>query len=552
MSEVRLVVRELAHDWSGTLHASSADRAIAALSADPLTLEELQTASARYAKLNPNHPFFANLSIGSSDEPYDAGVVIIDLAARLVVVDSTYSSPGPTGEVCYHDGQRATDSWLRYHLADDWKFVNNRFTWLAFAEQRRQERAARPLVNARAVFYGRPLLEFIARETSAAYARRESSGAEVGNTIQAIHAAWLLTPRDDLGGVCPRDVALERHGHLTWDLQDQAERWSLLKECPPGLIESSFAYQHGGFGTHELVQYYELVRELLWSCWDHLLESETTQPVANAPESLTLEDFFTREVPRLESIRDAWLDTPNLEFHGRTPRSIIDRERARLPEGVTGRDAMIDPDCPCCQMAADLPGPMFWHLDGSGMDDDFALDITHLTRQEWDDEQREWEQYNQRFNAECAERQRLGISDSRYSAPSEGSIWSSSFSVGDSADVPLGIRLFGIGGHLAELIVNIRSDAADISAETEVQHFIDRLNRDFGNLRELLQNSQPSLVVALIDPVINRFAESLAEVALIRPELSAKCESLTSALSKFLEPHSSESTWGTGDSEYPF
>ena len=50
MSEVRLVVREAKCDWSGTIHASCADRAVAALSADPVTLEELELATERFAK----------------------------------------------------------------------------------------------------------------------------------------------------------------------------------------------------------------------------------------------------------------------------------------------------------------------------------------------------------------------------------------------------------------------------------------------------------------------------------------------------------------------
>ena len=134
------------------------------------------------------------------------------------------------------------------------------------------------------------------------------------------------------------------------------------RQCPPGLDESSFAFRYGGFGTHELVKYYDLVRELLWSCWDRLVELGKTQPATNGPESLTVGDFLTSEVPRLESVRDEWLDTPDPECHGRTPRSIIDRERARLPEGMSGHDAIVDPDCPCCQMMADMPGPVFWHL----------------------------------------------------------------------------------------------------------------------------------------------------------------------------------------------
>ena len=58
--------------------------------------------------------------------------------------------------------------------------------------------------------------------------------------------------------------------------------------------------------------------------------------------------------------------------------------KARLPEGVSGHEAMVDDDCPCCQMMAELPGPFFWHLDGSGMDDGFAFDLSCSTREEWD------------------------------------------------------------------------------------------------------------------------------------------------------------------------
>src|SRR3954468_21469404 len=88
MSEVRLVVREAGHDWSGAVHGSSAHRAIAALSVDPVTLAELEAGCARFARPTPKRRLLANLSPGFCDEPYDAGIVVIDLVARLVVVDS--------------------------------------------------------------------------------------------------------------------------------------------------------------------------------------------------------------------------------------------------------------------------------------------------------------------------------------------------------------------------------------------------------------------------------------------------------------------------------
>lgn len=139
------------------------------------------------------------------------------------------------------------------------------------------------------------------------------------------------------------------------------------------------------------------------------------------------------------------------------------------------------------------------------------------------------------------------MKDRGFGANHENSFWSSSFSVGDAAAVPLGVGLFGIGGHLAELIVALGSQAADSSAATDVQPFIDRLNRDFGNLRELLQTYEPSLVAALLEPVIARFAESLAAVASARPKLSAKCESLANSLAQFSDPTPSKQGWAPGD-----
>ncbi len=600
MSETRLVVREMGRDWSGTIHGSCADRAIAALSADPVTLDELEAAVARFAKPTPKHRFFCNLSEGSNDEPYDAGLVVIDLVARMIAVESTYSSPALDGNVHYHDGKCATDISVRYHLADDWRILRDRDAWRPVADERRRQRAAKPLLDVRGVFYGKPMLEFVGREVFKAFAWRNEiaaavraewtecarkrlaekanlapeqidtslltdeeitpkswSGEEVFSspfyaTVKQIHAAWLLTPRKDLGDACPREIALERHGHLIWDLQDRCEQWSRMGNCPPGLAKASDAYQHGGFGTHELVKYYDLVRELLWSCWKQITEMAQTPNVGNRFEMLTVGDFLTTEVPRLEKVRDEWFDVSDNEFHGRTPRSIIERERARLPEGVSGHEAMVDPDCPCCQMMGEISGPFFWHLDGSGMDDEFAFDIYHRTREEWDEERRRWDEHARRFNEEQAECKRLGVSNSKLNADGSPAVWTRSFNVANTADVPLGIRVFGVGCRLAEIIVGLRGGADRENTPKEAQQYIDRLNRDFGNLRDVLQNADSSLAEALIDPVRDRFAESLSEVNLAYPDLAERCEALTDEIRQLLDPPSPAPAWDPGDPEIPF
>ena len=599
MSEVRLVVREAEVDWSGTIHGSSADRAIAALSADPVTLEELELATERFAKRAANRSFLGNLSRGFCTEPYDAGLVVIDLVARMVVVESTYSAPGRVGTVEYHDGRSCTRTALRYHLADDWLFSRDANNWEHVAAKRRRERAAKPSRDARDVFYGQPLLVFLRAGASqrlrgamklqrrcerAGPSSRERFAEKAGissedvdasalsdeeitprtwpgqeeyaspfyDTIMQIHANWLLTPREDLGGCCPREVALERHGHLTWDLQDRCEAWSLTDECPRGLSESSDAFRFGGFGVHELVKHYDLVRELLWSCWDRLTELARSPIDGGLADFSTVGDFLMTEIPRLEGVRDAWLDEPDPECHGRTPRSIIARERARLPESMSGHDAMIDPDCPCCQMMGELSGPTFWHLDGSAMDDEFAFDTTHRTREEWEEERKEWAEVDRRIDAEQSERERLGVADRTPRDDGPSAIWSRSYSVDNTADVPLGIRVFGVGCHLAELIVGLRAGADRKTTSPDAQRHIDRLNRDFGNLRELLQSTDPSLAEVLIEPVVLRFTESLDNVATARTELALQCESISDELHDLTSPPSQRPAWDSADPEIPF
>src|SRR2546421_13046438 len=99
MSEIKLSVTDATRGLHTTIHGSRLDYLAAALSADPETLEELQAALARFLAADERPEFFAGWSQGVDSEPWDAGVAIIDLAARLVVIESTYSVPGPKGAV---------------------------------------------------------------------------------------------------------------------------------------------------------------------------------------------------------------------------------------------------------------------------------------------------------------------------------------------------------------------------------------------------------------------------------------------------------------------
>jgi hypothetical protein len=211
-----------------------------------------------------------------------------------------------------------------------------------------------------------------------------------------------MTPRDDLRGQSPRDVLLARQDFIDYDLHTRSMQWSLQGEGPPCLGTDSFAYRYGGFGTHEWVIYYDLVRHLLWSAPKGSGRTGDGETVSNKPEKLE------SEIVRLEKLKTEWMERPLEDYDGRIPALLIENERIRLPIAMRGHDMVIDDDCPVCQMMAnDAELGMevgFWHLDGAHMDDDFAFSELR-TRDEWEAQRREWEEFTDKFNREWEERQ---------------------------------------------------------------------------------------------------------------------------------------------------
>lgn len=127
MSEIKLNLLDSHKSIIATVHGSVGDALVAALSADPKTLEELEVALNRFQKCESIPASFVKRYEGREldDEPYDAGILVIDLAARIVACESTYSLPGPRGEIEYHDGTRCTGPSLHYQLLDDWMFLSS-------------------------------------------------------------------------------------------------------------------------------------------------------------------------------------------------------------------------------------------------------------------------------------------------------------------------------------------------------------------------------------------------------------------------------------------
>ena len=412
MSEVKLNLTDIQQTIHGTIHGSIVDSCVAALSAEPETIAELEAALSRYIKPVNGISRFAWFRTDTEidEQPWDAGIVIIDLAARIVAVESTYSQPGPNGQVDYHDGECATDISVLYRVPNDWLFLNSVEEYQALRKERLQRRLATPPLDTRTVLYGRPLLEFIANAVA------ETSGSKGAKTI---HIRWLMTSRDDLRGKSPREVLLEKQDFIDYDLHTRSLQWSLQGEGPPCLAMDSFAYRFAGFGTHEWVIYYDLVRLLLCKAFDHLQQtlgrgSDVIDHADSAPKTLDNLKFIEHEIARLEEIKRDWLETPQQEYGGRTPAILIQNERRRLPITVFGRELIIDEACPVCQMMAaesELGHEVsFWHLDGSHMEEDFVFS-PFLTREEWEVDRREWKAFTERFNREWEERHRGELRD---------------------------------------------------------------------------------------------------------------------------------------------
>ena len=152
------------------------------------------------------------------------------------------------------------------------------------------------------------------------------------------------------------------------------------------------------------------------------------------------------------------------------------------------------------------------------------------SREEWETEQREWEAFHRKMEAEEKLKAMEAPSGPRAlpdDAATEEStnIWKRCFMDTDCGDseTPLGVAMFGIGACLAEL-------GLDLKETDEARPLVKTLNRDFGNLRETMNNS-----LYLFEPVVQRLSENLDTVVELRPDLADKCGDLQNQLQQLAE-----------------
>ena len=84
MSYVRFNISDNSSTIHGDLHGSMTEPMIAALSAEPETIAEFETALHRFVKPESSWPTLHDFKDNEDLEPYDAGIVAIDLVGRTV------------------------------------------------------------------------------------------------------------------------------------------------------------------------------------------------------------------------------------------------------------------------------------------------------------------------------------------------------------------------------------------------------------------------------------------------------------------------------------
>ena len=414
---------------------------LAALSAEPETVGELAEAVRRY---QPEHWLLeAGQEVVGVDKAVseDGPWCLIDLTGRTVVAGGGFELPDLNGayEPC-EDEQVEGFPVVWLDTPADWLFRETGDDWRTVVAARAESVANEQRVDVRAVLFGRPLLEFLAgRVMDTVDGPRETDDQQWERT-RTIHADWLMTARDDLGGRSPRQVLLADRDRIGRDLERRSRQWSMQGHAPPPLSLESVAYRLGGFGTTEVVLYFDLVRSLLGEAWALSMREPKL-----AKELL---------IGRLADHRDRWIASP-YEDSGdpMTCGELIESERRRMP--VTSDGSHLDDDCPICQAeAAGDFGPTFMWFDGHRLEleDEFAFSLTE-SREEWEREQEECQKFSEQMDRKRTERNASADGDC------DDSVWQSSYVDWDRLAGPDATPLLAksaIGFPLAELVSDLK------------------------------------------------------------------------------------------------
>ncbi len=320
-------------------------------------------------------------------------------------------------------------------------------------------------------------------------------------TVQ-IHAAWLMTPRDELRGNTPRHFLHRGRDWVDRELQNRQLQWSHEGRAPRPLDRDTYAYRYGPLGTHEVVIYFDFCREVIGAAWQRLA---ATPGIADAALAEVLAEHARW-----------WLAAGSIDDEMTSPTVIIEKERRHLP--LVADASHFDCDCPLCRMQIDGDfGPAFTGFDGHHLelDNEFAFSLCE-TREEWEEEQQEYRRFADTMDAK---QQQRGTTDEL----SLSGVWSRSFIDPESfaqADSSSPFPILALATRVAELISDLQTEPAD-------RESIDALNSAFDAYRAAQHDG------AMAATSREDLATILERIASAHPTLTPKASDLQSLLDEW-------------------
>lgn len=445
--------------------------------------------------------------------------VLIDLGQKRIATGRKFQPVGRDeafAMVVDDDGRQHCP--LSVHLPPWWELYEQVDAHVI--GQPRQSPIRRPEVN-REVLFGEALLADLAARVLEVVRRERWPSCDDASersyypfTIE-VHRDWLMTPRDDLGGLMPRQMLHGAHewiDRLVWAQRIRFDDGGEIVAAPDDVV----GYETAPMGREEMVIYFDLCRELIAAAWSWCEDDETKRKLNKG------QDCQPALVEFLRGVKADWLASP---FEGGSPPSfIIECSRRRVPRGagvpIVGMSEsqteqhVIGGDCPICEMMADgMFGVAFAGLDGHhlDLDDEFAFSM-HETREAWEKQQREFEEMSAAIDRKRAEREAAGENE-----PDEfASVWS-----GHVSDEPIPGDTHG---HLtlAFLLAEIVSVLQSLNAPRDG---IRQLNAKFADFRtcgaaELAESGR--LLGDHLDSLANRYPDLISRVADFRSRIDER------------------------------
>lgn len=552
------------------LDSDTAQTLIALVSEDPANWQQAQSVWPRY-RTQAVCEFIDSLPLNATAREAAFAAqesselwVVIDFVDKRVFTSEKFTPLERHAVFAMHTDDNGDQHWpLSIHLPPWWELHAGSANQAARLP--RQTPIDKPFVN-RAVLYGEPLLKFIAEETIAAVASNSwrTSGAQADGQARypftlEVHRNWLMRPRPDLDGKYPRQVL---HGAIHWNERvTWGQRLRYDDDGPMIAAPNDWpGYENAPVGSQEICVYFDMCRALIGASWEWLVMNQTEpdrQPSENTQQEL---------IEALRVFKTRWLNRPSSS--GSIPNFVLECDRRRVPrgvgvpiEGIVGvqgqfgtegypgaiidddvfhddvfdDDALLDDDddewlddpdapdepgsrqdkhqtgcdCPICEMMGDgLFGTCFTCIDGHHleMDNEFAFSMAE-TFEQWQEQQREFEEMDRSIKARMAERELHRDESDEF-----GSVWPGFAS---NQSLPNVDRHLTLAFKIAELI----SDLHSLNVTNTVPS---KLNECFANFRRSEDSSRSQHAREL--------TETLEAIALDHPSLTAKSADLQSLI----------------------